>query len=388
MKSNLKEANLKNKRVLLRADLNVPRRTDGTIENDFRIKALLPTINLIREKGGKVILLTHCGRPKKQEKRLSTKVFTSWFKEHGYHAVFAPTLKKAAELSRKNNKDIVILENLRFFDEEEANDPAFAEQLAQLGYYYVNDAFGMMHRNHASITKLAELFPPNKKTIGLIVEKELQELNQIVKHTKSPFVVLQGGIKGDTKLALLTTLLKKVDTILISTPLCFSFLKAQNKNVGASFVEDDLVPQIKDFMKAAEKNKVTVVLPVDYQVSSKSFKEPHALREVKTLEKNDVGIAIGPKTAKLFSQYLEQSKTVLANGLAGNSTYPETLESTRVLLQTLRKINGIHILAGGDSIALIEHLGFNDVGYLSTGGGATLAYLSGQTLPGLAVFTN
>lgn len=386
MKSNLREANLKNKRVLLRADLNVPRRSDGTIENDFRIKALLPTINLIQEKGGKVILLTHCGRPKKQEKRLSTKVFTSWFKEHGHRAIFATTLKKAAELSRKNNTDIVILENLRFFKEEEANDTAFAEQLAQLGYYYVNDAFSVMHRDHASITKLAELFSPDKRTIGLIVEKELQELNQILKHTKSPFVVLLGGVKGETKIALLKTLLKKIDTILISTPLCFSFLKAQNKNVGDSFVENNLIPEIKDFVRAAEKNKVTIVLPVDYQVTSKSFKEPYALREVKTLKEGDVGISIGPKTATLFSRHLEQSRTVFANGLAGNSMYPETLESTRVLLQTLRKINGVHILAGGDSIALVEHLGFNDVGYLSTGGGATLAYLSGQTLPGLAVF--
>lgn len=388
MKSNLKEANLKNKRVLLRADLNVPRRSDGTIENDFRIKALLPTINLINEKGGKVILLTHCGRPKKQEKRLSTKVFTSWFKEHGYHAIFAPTLKKAAELSRKNNKDIVILENLRFFEEEEANDEAFANKLAELGYYYVNDAFSVMHRDHASITTLAKLFAPDKRTIGLIVEKEIQELTTILKKTKSPFVVLQGGIKGDTKISLLQALLKKVDTILISTPLCFSFLKAQNKNVGLSFVEDALIPQIKDFMQAAEKNNVTVVLPVDYQVSSKSFKDPHDLRESKTIGTGNIGVSIGPKTANLFSEHLQQSKTVFVNGLAGNNLYPETLEGTRVLLQALRHVNGVHIIAGGDSIALVEHLGFNDVGYLSTGGGATLAYLSGQTLPGLAVFTS
>ena len=386
MKSNLKKANLKNKRVLLRADLNVPRRHDGTIENDFRIKALLPTINLIQSSGGKVILLTHCGRPKKQEKRLSTKVFTCWFKEHGYHAVFAPTLKKAEELSRKNNSDIVILENLRFFDEEEANDPAFAKKLSQLGYYYVNDAFAVLHRDHASITKLAELFDPEKRTIGLIVEKELQELNHILKKTKSPFVVLQGGIKGETKIALLKTLLKKIDTILISTPLCFSFLKALNKNVGASFVEDALLPQIKDFMKSAEENKVAIVLPVDYQVSSNSFNKPDKLREATKLSEGDIGISIGPKTAKLFVEYLQGSKTVFANGLGGNSIYPETLEGTRVLLQALRQLNGIHIIAGGDSIALVEHLGFNDVGYLSTGGGATLAYLSGQTLPGLAVF--
>lgn len=386
MKSKLKDANLNFKRVLLRADLNVPRRPDGTIENDYRLEAILPTINLIQEKSGKVILLTHCGRPKKQEKRLSTKVLASWFREHGYKTAFADSTRKAVELSKKKNNDIVILENLRFFKEEELNDEDFAKRLAQAGDYYVNDAFAVLHRNHASVTTLAKLFKPEERTIGLLVEKELHELEKILKHTKSPFVVLQGGTKGDTKITLLKAWLNKVDTILISTPLCFSFLKAQNESVGNSFVEDELLPQIKNFMQAAKKNNVDIVVPVDYQVSSKSFKDPEDLREEKTISQGDVGISIGPKTAKLFSQYLEKAKTVFMNGLPGNSMYPETLEATRIMLNTLRNSNGLHVIAGGNSIALVEHLGFNDVGYLSTGGGATLAYLSGQPLPGLAVF--
>ncbi len=388
MKSNLKDANLKHKRVLLRADLNVPRRTDGTIENDLRIEALVPTIDLIKEKGGKIVLLTHCGRPKKQEKRLSTKVLGTWLRERGYKTAFADSTRKAEELSKKNNDDIVILENLRFFKEEELNNEDFAKRLSRLGDYYVNDAFAVLHRNHTSVTKLAELFKPKDRTIGLLVEKELEELTKVLEHTKSPFVVLQGGTKGDTKLKLLEAQLEKVDTILISTPLCFSFLKAQNKNVGSSFVEDELIPEIKNFMRAAKKNNVEVVLPIDYQVSSKSFKDPLQLRETKTLSKGDIGISIGPKTAELFSEYLIRAKTVLANGLPGNSLYPETLEGTRIILHTLRKTNGLHVIAGGDSIALVEHLGFNDVGYLSTGGGATLAYLSGQSLTGLTIFSD
>ncbi|MFT6765274.1 MAG: phosphoglycerate kinase [Alteromonas naphthalenivorans] len=386
MQSQLPKASLKNKRVILRADLNVPRKPDGSIASDFRIKALLPTINLILKKGGKVILLTHCGRPVKKSKKLSTKTLVDWFKKNDYHAVFAPTVEKAQSMSTKDNNNIVIVENLRFFDGEQTEDKTFAQELAALGDYYVNDAFALLHRNNTSITLLPKLFAPNKRTIGLLIEKELCELDALMQKSKSPFVILQGGIKGSTKLLLLQTLLDKADTILISTPLCFSFLKAQNKNVGASFTEDGLLPHIEKFLQAAKEKNVNVVLPIDYQVSSKSFYEPHVLREVTSIQNNDTGVSIGPKTAVLFSNYIKKAKTVFANGLPGNYVYPETLEGTRMLLQALRQTNGLHILAGGDSVALVEKLGFNDVEYLSTGGGATLAYLSGQTLAGLAVF--
>ena len=388
MQSKLKTENLKNKRVILRADLNVPRKPDGTIANDFRIKAILPTIDLIQKNNGKIILLTHCGRPTQQEDNLSTKLFIDWFKKNGYLAIFAPTIEAAQELSKKKDLDIVIVENVRFWPEEKMNDTSFAKQLAALGDYYVNDAFGSLHKNDTSLTKLPEQFTPTERTIGLLVERELKELNSILKRTQSPFVVMQGGVKGTTKLLLLKTMFKKIDTILISTPLCFSFLKAQNKNVGNSFVEKDLVPEIKNFLQEAEKNNVTIVLPVDYQVSSKTFNEPHALREATTLAKEDTGISIGPKTAALFAAHLKTSKTVFINGLPGNSIYPETMEGTRTLLQALMHTNGTHIITGGDSINLVQQLGFDDVGYLSTGGGSTLAYLSGKTLPGLALFSH
>jgi phosphoglycerate kinase len=387
MQSNLKKASFTNKRIILRADLNVPRRTDGSIANDFRIKALLPTIKLIKKKNGKVILLTHCGRPTKKERKLSTKVFVDWFKKHGLSAVFAPTIEKAQIISNTKNTNIVVVENLRFFEGEQSNSADFAKELASLGDYYVNDAFALLHRDEASITLLPKLFTPKKRTIGLLIEQELKELDKLLEQSESPFVMLQGGIKGKTKLTLLQTLLNKVDTILISTPLCFSFLKAQNQEVGKSFTEDDLEPDIIDFLQAAEKNNVNVVLPIDYQVSSQDFNKPHALREVDTLQATDTGISIGPKTATLFAKYFKQSKTVFANGLPGNRMYPETLEGTRVLLHALRYTNGLHILAGGDSVALVEQLGFDDVGHLSTGGGATLAYMSGKTLPGLTIFT-
>lgn len=388
MKSNLKEALLQDKRVLLRADLNVPRKPDGSIANDFRIKALLPTLDLILEKGGKIILLTHCGQPKKKEPRLSTKIFVDWFKKHGYSTIFAPTLEKAQEISTQKNTNLIILENLRFWPQEQTNDTTFAKQLAELGDYYVNDAFGALHRTDTSLTILPKLFSPNKKTIGLLIEKELHKLNEIRTHAQSPFVLLQGGVKGKTKLALLKALLHKATTILISTPLCFSFLKAQNKNTGSSFIEDDLLPHIKDFLTTASKNNVEIILPIDYQVSTHNFEKPSKLHEVTTLKNGDIGISIGPETAKLFAEYLKKSKTVFANGLPGNRNFSETLEGTRILLQALRHTNGLHVLAGGDSIDLVEQLGFNDVGYLSTGGGATLAYLSGQPLPGLAALSN
>jgi phosphoglycerate kinase len=387
VQSNLPNAQLKNKRVLLRADLNIPRARDGEIINDFRLKELLPTIELIKKKGGKIILLSHCGRPSKSSPQLSTKIFEKWFIANDHEAVFAKNLKNALTLSKKDNNSLVILENLRFFPGEKNRDKSFAKDLSGLGDYYVNDAFALTHRNDTSITLLPELFDKKNRTTGLLIEKEITILNQLIENIKHPFIVIQGGIKGETKLSILSSLLKKVDAILLSTPLCFSFLKALKKPVGKSFAEESLIPEIKKFLAEAEKRGIPIILPVDYQVTTDSFDKPHALTETKTLSDKQIGVSIGPETVQLFSSYLRKARTVFMNGMPGNIEYPETMEGLRILLNTLQQTNATCVIAGGDTVALVEQLGFKRIGHFSTGGGASLAYLSGQALPGLTLFT-
>lgn len=386
IKSNIANAVLKGKRVLVRADLNVPRSQDGTIVSDYRLKELLPTLDLIKEKEGKIILLTHCGRPSKNSPELSTKIFESWFDKHGHKAVFAKDLKSALELSKAKDNEIVIVENLRFFTGEKKQDAPFAKELAKLGDYYVNDAFALAHRNDTSITLLPKLFSKKDRTIGLLVAKEITLLNTLLENIKHPFIAMQGGIKGETKLSMLFNLLEKVDAILLSTPLCFSFLKALNKPIGKSFVEADLIPEIKKFLAQAEKKNVSIVLPIDYQVTTQSFEKPYGLSEVKTLGDDHIGVSIGPETTQLFASYLRKARTVLMNGMPGNIEYPETLEGVRILLNTLQQTNATCVVAGGDTVAIVELLGFSKIGHLSTGGGASLAYLSGQKLPSLTLF--
>ena len=387
VQSNLPNAQLKNKRILLRADLNIPRARDGEIINDFRLKELLPTIELIKKKGGKVILLSHCGRPSKSSKQLSTKIFEKWFTSHGHETVFAKDLKSALTLSKKDNNALVIVENLRFFPGEKNRDESFAKELSTLGDYYVNDAFALTHRNDTSITLLPELFNEKSRTIGLLIEKEIAILNQLIENIKHPFISIQGGIKGETKLSMLSSLLKKADAILLSPPLCFSFLKALKKPVGKSFVEESLIPEIKKFLAQAKKKGIPIILPIDYQVTTDSFENPHTLTETKTLTDKHIGVSVGPETVQLFSTYLRKARTVFMNGMPGNIEYPETMEGLRILLNTLQQTNATCVIAGGDTVALIEQLGFKRIGHFSTGGGASLAYLSGQTLPGLALFT-
>lgn len=387
LESQLSKISLAGKRVILRTDLNVPRTAQGAIVNDFRLKEILPTINALQEAGGKIILLTHCGRPEKPSDQLSTKVFVEWFTQHNYTAVFAETIAHAMALSKEANQAIVIVENLRFFPGEKSQDEKFAHQLAQLGDYYVNDAFALMHRKDTSVTLLPKLFKPSERTIGLVVERELAILNQLMQNMQHPFVILQGGIKGETKLPLLKKLLKNTDAILISTPLCFSFLQAEKKPVGRSFTEPEIIPDIQAFLEEAKKKKVPVMTPIDYQVTTDSFEKPHSLKETKSLSTNDNGVSIGPETVALFASYLKKARLVFLNGIPGNIAYPETLEGSRILLNALQQTNALCVVAGGDTVALVQQLGFSSIGYLSTGGGATLAYLSGQTLPGLALFS-
>ena len=382
MKSTLPSWGLDNKKVLLRADLNVPMK-DKTIADDYRLQALLPTLDLIQKKGGSVILVTHMGRPKDKEKNLSTQLLVPWFEQHGYSIIFAPTIQAAQQIP-KNKKTIVLLENARFFPEEKTNDKQFAQKLAALGDYYVNDAFALMHRNDTSITDVPLLFDANKCSIGLLVEKELEALNTLLHTKKRPCVVILGGEKIASKLPFLSNLLSSIDTLLLCPATVFTFLKARGKPVGKSLVFDDALPLCKELLSKAQQQEVAVKFPIDYQIADETIHGKLSVIDADDFPSNAVGIAIGPKTIDTWRTIIHNASIIFFNGAMGFIDRPETLQATRELFQAMVDSKGISIIGGGSSVAIARHLGLGDrIDYLSTGGGATLAYLSGQQMPGL-----
>ena len=257
-------------RVFLRADLNVPLR-NLNFATDYRLRAILPTIDLIQKKGGKIILATHIGQPKIPTLALSTQKLLPWFKEHGYTIEFEAELTRAHTKSYEDTKTIVLLENLRFFPGEKERDPHFAAQLAQLGDYYVNDAFAVLHRNDASITLTPELFASEQRTIGLLIEREVAMLNKLINSPPQPFVVACGGGKVQDKIPLLFALLPKIQTLLVCPAIVFTFLKMQGHPIGASLVDAASFALCAELLEKARELNVKILFPVDYVVAQHTF---------------------------------------------------------------------------------------------------------------------
>lgn len=382
--SHIHEWDLQNQRVFVRADLNVPL-LKGTILDDHRLYAILPTINLIRQKGGKIVLATHIGRPKKPEEKLSTKILLEWLQERGYKIDFASTLQEAAQKSKEANDAIVLLENMRFFPGEKRKKTAFAQQLAACADYYVNDAFAALHRDDASIALLATFFAPEKRSIGLLVQHELQALAPLKKPTQ-PFVLIVGGGKVADKLPLLEGFLDSVSTVLLCPAFVFSFMKTAGKEVGKSLVYDNATTLITDFLKKAKKNNVAIIYPKDYLIATGSIDGPLSIVKANAIGKNDFGISIGPETIKEFAPYIRNAKTILYNCAMGFFSRPETLEGTEKLLKLVGISKAYSVIAGGESVAATHYFGLQKkMNYLTTGGGAVLTYLAGKKLPGLEV---
>jgi phosphoglycerate kinase len=375
--------NLEGQWVILRIDGNVPLAADGKIIDDYRLARVKPTIDYILKQGGRIILITHIGEPTKRTTPLSTRHLLPWFSSY-YPTVFAPTLSSLKPL-KKTNADVLILENIRFFKGETTHNLRFAQTLAQYASYYVNDAFGTMHRTDSSLVLLAEQFNAKHRSYGFLVAQELTALAPLLKPHKNALIMI-GGAKLSTKIPLVTHLLSQGYAVAVLPALSFTFNRAQGIEVGKSLVEKDLISPCKALLKHKGTDSGVLILPLDYQVAQGSITGPLAYTNGTTIARADVGIAVGPQTIALLEKMIMKASVIFFNGLMGFTERKETLKGSKAILTAMNKAEGTTIIAGGDTIAYAHQENLADaMDYVSTGGGATLAYLSGQPLPALAL---
>lgn len=384
----IKDVDVKGRRVLVRVDFNVPLK-DGEITDDTRIRAALPTIKYLRDKGAKLILCSHLGRPKGQvkpelrmdpvAKRLAELLGTEVTK---VDEPVGDEAKKAAEELKEG--DVLLLENLRFDPREKANDPEFARALADLAEIYVNDAFGTAHRAHASTRGVADYLPAYA---GFLMEKEIAALGETVTNPEKPFVAILGGAKVSDKIGVVENLIGKADTILIGGGMANTFLKAQGYEMGKSLVEEDKLDLARKTLKEAEERGTRLVLPVDLVVAG-SLEDTEG-KEVVDADKvgpDRMALDIGPKTVELFVKELEPARTVVWNGPMGVFEVDAFAEGTIKLARALADLRATTVIGGGDSAAAVDKAGVKDkMSHVSTGGGASLALLEGKVLPGVEV---
>jgi phosphoglycerate kinase len=379
------------KRVFLRCDLNVPLK-EGIIKDDGRIKASLPTIQLLLEKGAALVIAAHLGRPKGEAKpELSLAPVAQRLSELlGVEVKFTgevtgATVTTAADSLKAG--EVLLLENIRFnaaeTSKEESERAAFAADLAQLADFYVGDGFGAVHRKHASVFDLPKLLP---HAAGTLVAAEVQVLKKLTQNPERPYGVVLGGAKVSDKLGVIENLLGKVDVLAIGGGMVFTFLKAQGKEIGTSLVEVEMLDVVRGLIATAEKNGVKLVLPTDIVVAPAFAQDATpTLVSAHAIPADQMGLDIGPVSAAAFAAEIVKCKTVFWNGPMGVFEFPNFAAGTKVVAQALTEVPGISVVGGGDSAAAVRALGFADsqFGYISTGGGASLEYLEGKELPGL-----
>ncbi len=381
------EVNLKGKRVLARLDLNVPLK-DGKVQDDSRIKAALPTIEYLIKQGAKIILCSHLGKPKgKIVPELSLKPVAKRLSELlGKEVKMAPNVvgeevKKLVEDLKEG--DVLLLENLRFHPGETKNDPDFSKELASLADVYVNDGFGVVHRAHASVVGVPKLV--DVKCAGFLIKKEIEYLKDALQSPKRPFVLIAGGAKVSTKIGVINNLISKVDRIIIGGAMANTFRKAQGYPVGKSLVEDEYLDKAKEILKKAKDLKVALYLPVDYVMGeSLEAEKPLGTFPYQNIDENGMILDTGPATHVLFSEVLKDAKTVVWNGPMGAFENPAFSQGSFGLAQAVASVDGLVIVGGGDTDALIHKCNIQDkISFISTGGGSFLEFLEGKELPGL-----
>lgn len=387
-KKTVRDLDVAGKKVLVRVDFNVPLNDKGEITDDTRITASLPTIQYLLEQKAAVILMAHLGRPKGQVKpELSlAPVAKHLGKLLGKKILFAPDcVGEAAQAAASKLKPghILLLENLRFHKEEEKNDMEFAEKLASLADLYVNDGFGVSHRAHASVEGVTHFLPA---AAGFLLEKEIQYVGQAVTNPLHPFVAIIGGAKVSDKIGVISNLLDKVDTLLIGGGMANTFLAAQGYKMGKSLVEEDKLDLAKELLAKAKKNKVNMLLPTDLVMAAAFASDAeHVTEKVKNLNQAYMALDIGAETSKAYAEALADAKMIVWNGPMGVFEMDAFCKGTEAVAKAVAKSRATSIVGGGDSVAAIEKLGLaKRITHISTGGGASLEYLEGKVLPGVA----
>ena len=388
-KKTVKDIDVNNKKVLVRCDFNVPIDSEtGKITDNRRIRAALPTIQYLLDHNAKVILCSHLGRPKGEfNLKYSLKpVAEELSKLLNKDVKLAKDVigESAKELTANMKEgDVVLLENVRFHKEEEQNDPEYSKALASMAEIYVNDAFGTAHRAHSSTTGVADYLPA---VSGFLIEKELEFLGVALENPAHPFVAILGGAKVSDKIGVIENLLDKVDTLIIGGGMAYTFYKAQGHHIGTSICEEDKLDLAKNILEKAREKGVQLLLPVDNHVSSEySNNGEEKIVDSKEIPDGFMGLDIGPKTIEKFEEAVKDAKTVVWNGPLGVCEFDKFATGTKAVATMLSKIDAITIIGGGDSAAAIEKLGLADkMTHISTGGGASLEFLEGKTLPGIA----
>lgn len=390
MKKTVKDIDLKGKKTLIRCDFNVPME-DGAITDDARIKGALPTITYAAEQGAKVILLSHMGRPKGKANMEFTlapvaKKLSELLQEE---VVFAQSDRVVDDSVREKvasmkDGDILLLENTRFREEETENQDSFTSELASLGDVFVNDAFGTAHRAHCSTAGLAKYLPA---VSGFLIEKELQFLGDAVNNPQRPFVAIMGGAKVGDKILVIEEILKKVDVLILGGGMTYTFAKAQGYEIGTSILDVENIKLAEGLIKTARERGVKLLLPVDV-VCAPSFSEegPIKVFDSDKMPADMMGLDIGPKTAALYAEEIAKAKTIIWNGPMGVFEMESFAAGTRSVAEAMAKSQGTTIIGGGDSAAAVAKFGLSDeMTHISTGGGASLEFLEGKELPGVAV---
>ena len=388
----LNDFNFENKKALIRVDFNVPLNDTFEVTDATRIKSAKPTIIKILEDGGSCILMSHLGRPKGVDETFSLKHIVNTVEDIlGVEVIFASNCVGEEAVNAASNLEpgqILLLENLRFHEEEKAGDEAFAKQLATLGDIYVNDAFGTAHRAHASTTVVAQFFPESK-CFGYLLAQEIESIDKVMKTGEKPVCAILGGAKVSSKITIIDNILDKIDHLIIGGGMTFTFIKAQGGSIGNSLVEDDKLELANQILEKAKAKNVQIHLPVDAIIADAFSNDAHTNTcAVNNIPDGWMGLDVGPDSEALFADVINQSKTILWNGPLGVFELPNFAKGTISLgyaIAEATKNGAFSLVGGGDSVAAVKQFNFQDkVSYVSTGGGAMLESLEGKTLPGIA----
>jgi len=393
--SNFSATNFKDARVLVRVDFNVPLNEDFSIGDDNRMRAAVPTIKKILSDGGKAIIMSHLGRPKEgPTEKYSLKHLVGHLSEllGGVKVHFADDCigEDAYRLAESMQLgEVLLLENLRFYKQEEKGDKEFAQKLAKLGDYYVNDAFGTAHRAHASTAVIADYFYKNKKMFGYLMEAEIESAEKVLHHADKPFTAILGGAKVSDKIMMIENLMNRANNIIIGGGMAYTFFKAMGGEIGNSLLEEDKMDVAKEVLEKAKKTGVNIYLPKDSIVADKFAADANTKEaENGKIENGWMGLDIGPKAIEEFSKVIAASKTILWNGPMGVFEMEKFSHGTIAIAKAVAeatKKGAYSLVGGGDSVAAVNQLGFADaISYVSTGGGAMLEFFEGKELPGIA----